>query len=238
MVGHLKILEELQDIQMPEEISDYMPRKLNFEHPFEVIIPDRNEWESCNPKHEKNAMIWYTDGSKSEKGVGIGIHGPKYGLSKALGTTPTVFQAEIHAIETCAAEGTKRGLTSAKVFILSDSQAALKALCSNTCESRLTWECLNTIKGLAHKNTVTLMWVPGHEGIEGNEIADKLAKQGAQSSFIGPEPFCGLSNGVLRKRFKEWEDKEKSLYWRNTTGQKQAKKFITHSEYKLVPRTK
>ena len=32
---------------------------------------------------------------------------------------------------------------------------------------------------LGEKNKVTVAWIPGHRGFEGNELADKLAKEGA-----------------------------------------------------------
>jgi hypothetical protein len=37
--------------------------------------------------------------------------------------------------------------------------------------------------------------VPGHRGIEGNEIANQLARKGSQHPFIGPEPV----NSVLER---------------------------------------
>jgi hypothetical protein len=52
---------------------------------------------------------------------------------------------------------------------------------------------------LANHNRVQLVWVPGHEGIAGNETANQLAKTGSEYPFIGPEPACGISKGVAKK---------------------------------------
>jgi ribonuclease HI len=46
---------------------------------------------------------------------------------------------------------------------------------------------------MAEHNRVQLIWMPGHEGIEGNEVADQLAKLGSECPFIEPEPACGIS---------------------------------------------
>jgi ribonuclease HI len=57
---------------------------------------------------------------------------------------------------------------------------------------------------LAKHNRVQLTWVPGHEGIAGNETADQLAEVGAEHPFIGPEPACGISTGVATKAIRDW----------------------------------
>jgi hypothetical protein len=51
---------------------------------------------------------------------------------------------------------------------------------------------------LAEHNRIQLVWVPGHMGIDGNEIADQLARQGFSHSLIGPEPALGISAKVAR----------------------------------------
>ena len=53
--------------------------KYNFDIPFKIIIPMRNEWETGEIHPEHDAIIWYTDGSKTKAGVGAGAYctGPK-----------------------------------------------------------------------------------------------------------------------------------------------------------------
>jgi ribonuclease HI len=63
-----------------------------------------------------------------------------------------------------------------RILIFSDSQAALKAINNPKVTSRLVVECMDALSELAERNEVTLMWVPGHSGILGNEKADELAR--------------------------------------------------------------
>jgi hypothetical protein len=54
---------------------------------------------------------------------------------------------------------------------------------------------LDALSALASHNEVTLMWVPGHCGILGNEKADELARQGAAKPLLGP--YLGVRQGKL-----------------------------------------
>jgi ribonuclease HI len=97
-------------------------------------------------------------------------------------------------------ENLDRNYRNRNIYILSDSQAALKALVKHQINSKLVWNCHQTLIKLAKHNMVQLIWVPGHEGIAGNETADQLAKTGAEHPFIGPHPACGISMGVARRK--------------------------------------
>jgi ribonuclease HI len=91
-----------------------------------------------------------------------------------LGKFATVFQTEIYAIFHCACENIRRAYRNKRILISSESQAALKALSGPKVMSRLVAECLDALSELAFLNEVTLVWVPGHCGIFGNEEADNL----------------------------------------------------------------
>ena len=88
-----------------------------------------------------------------------------------MGTFATVFQTEIYAILQCACENIRRAYKNKWILIFSDSQTALKALSSPKVTSGLVAECLDALCALASLNEVTLIWVPGHRDILGNEEA-------------------------------------------------------------------
>jgi hypothetical protein len=56
-------------------------------------------------------------------------HGTRRKLSFSLGKYTTVFQAEVYAFKACAVENLDRDYRNRNVYIPSDSQAAIKALC-------------------------------------------------------------------------------------------------------------
>ncbi|XP_066908437.1 uncharacterized protein [Halyomorpha halys] len=103
---------------------------------------------------------------------------------------------------------------------------------SYTIKSGLVWNCLERLKELARGNKLTLMWTPGHEGIEGNEMADSLARKGSEMMLTGPEPYCNISGSAIGKVVNSWEQKQKETYWTLKPGMKQSKLFIKISEEK------
>lgn len=74
-----------------------------------------------------------------------------------------------------------------KMYRIFDSQAAFENLGSNFCESKMTWDYKQTLNKLTTCNSVTLMGVLDHNGIEENEEANKHAKQSAKTSFLKPK---------------------------------------------------
>jgi hypothetical protein len=73
-----------------------------------------------------------------------------------------------------------------------------------------------------------LIWVPGHAGVRGNEIADRLARSGSGQRFIGPEPVLGVSRQNIRRKIKSWIGKQHLALWRGPCGtQRQARELIS-----------
>jgi hypothetical protein len=120
----------------------------------------------------------------------------------------------MYAINVCARICLNlEGVSGKHIYILSDSQAALRALKAHTFSSKLEAECLEILKRLTRRCLVTLIGVPGHigiEGIEGNEIADQLANKGAETFFIGPEPFFGFNGSKYKRELAGWMNRRKS----------------------------
>lgn len=75
-------------------------------------------------------------------------------------------------------------------------------------------------------HTVGVFWVPGHSGVRGNEITDKLTRDNIVHQSFGPEPDLGVSRQNMRK-IKCWIDNQHMVMWRGLfSTQRQAEKLI------------
>lgn len=79
---------------------------------------------------------------------------------------------------------------------------------------------------LAETNSVTLKWVPGHSGIEGNTKADLLAKKGSEQRLVGPEPSCGIAYETARATVRELLRQQHNSHWSEVFGLRQSRLFI------------
>ena len=74
--------------------------------------------------------------------------------------------------------------------------------------SKPVGDCHQFLVKLAEHNRVQLMWVPGHMGIDGNEIADYLAIEGSSHPLIGSEPARGISAKVAMGVISNWTSRK------------------------------
>jgi hypothetical protein len=93
--------------------------------------------------------------------------------------------------------------------------------------SGLVAEYLDALSALASLNEVTLIWVPGHCGILGNEEPDKLARQASDKPLLGPEPALGIPKCSAREEIKNWTENQYYSAWRGLPGRRHGKLFIS-----------
>ena len=102
--------------------------------------------------------------------------------------------AELHGLREALADSVSRhdahGCCPPRyIYLFIDNQYALNVstgkLKSNA-HRPLIANIIELITFLRQRSHLTISWVPGHADIEGNEVADKLAKQGALACSPGP----------------------------------------------------
>jgi ribonuclease HI len=140
----------------------------------------------------------------------------------------TVFQAEVLAIKE-AAGFIRSNLDAKYVKILSDSQAALLALASNTVNSRGVLDTMKELEHLSLNGTVVrLAWVKAHVGLEGNELADSAAKLGGLDEMGTNRkvqllrPLSSLKADISTAIRDEWGNR-----WLATDKYRMTKQFLT-----------
>lgn len=199
-----------------------------FEKKYLLHIPTREDWEtSLSTGGNPDCHTFYTDGSLTEYGSGAGVYSRNLIMkSYPLGKFATVFQSEIFAIIEAVSFARNQEWCGQEVRICTDSQAAILALENPLCNSKLVKKCKTELNQLSSLNRVTVTWVPGHQGFEGNEIADQLARVGSKTRLWGAELPFGLSKSLLYSFINEHLVSKHSMSWKNSFDCKQSKLFL------------
>lgn len=132
-------------------------------------------------KQYRKSFRIYTDASKIQNNVGIAVVSNKdiycYKLSSEYTSCDAEAVAILRALDYALAENYNDYL------ILSDSLSTLTCIQNTNTSSDVINSILYLIQAHQLKgNLISILWIPGHNSIEGNEKADKLAKKIATSS--------------------------------------------------------
>nr|CAI5848800.1 unnamed protein product [Callosobruchus analis] len=133
-------------------------------------------------EHHSAAQVIYTDGSKNDSGVGCAIAVDSASYSWSMSPKASVYAAEQYAIWQ-AILYCEMVVSVRDIVIVSDSLSALTSLRNASLKDPLVQMILAALKVLEeNKKNIFFVWVPGHCGVPGNELADRAARQAATPS--------------------------------------------------------
>lgn len=128
-----------------------------------------------------NAVHIFTDGSKQDESVGCAIVTRNFELSRKLQSESSIFTAELLAVYD-AAVYVRDSPTEGSFVVFSDSQSAIMSVESYNSSHPIVCKILSVILEIINQpKSICICWVPGHTGVEGNELADSAANRAAVS---------------------------------------------------------
>lgn len=150
------------------------------------------------------STFYFTDGSAHDNMIGSAAVGPNFRFSVRLPDYTTVFSAEVYAIKRVMLHIRDSHIPQAT--ICTDSKSSIQALMrTNDFTHPGVFEIHQLVLSLDFDQHVTFLWIPGHCGIAGNDLADALAKEGASLPAPIVEPLA-LSDvlHLLNVRYAEY----------------------------------
>ena len=167
-------------------------------------------------KHSSDVEL-YTDGSKSALGVGAGVavvstENRTMQIRRKLHNSASIFTAELYAIKTALISiKTSRNVS---CVVYTDSRSAVQAIKGHS-TSKLVLDIEEVLLILYRRGIqVVFCWVPSHVGIEGNELADKAAKDAIDQARVQLQeiPVADVKSFIKKKVYEKW-----TAHWEEKT---------------------
>lgn len=194
----------------------------------------------------RNSTHIYTDASKINERAAIGVYVQIEKLKTAMRVTDNVsiYTAELTAIK-WSLEWMARPDGPKEMALFTDSYSSILSLknSANASKSALVASVLTIISNIQKSDRkISLIWVPSHIGIPGNEIADGLAKEAIKQPEIQidiPPELADLKRVIRREVMTEWQARwnsapESRHYWSLETKISNRIKFASTNRKKEV----
>ncbi len=205
--GLVKSIYNIVDLTSLETIKHYYFTPWDKEIPYLIKISKLSKEEEAkahlaylNSITLTNTTSIYTDGSQTPEGSGIGYGFAVYNhnsflvpktpvfINKGnLGNLELVYNGELEAVTKAIEYASSIAKEGDTFNIFSDNQAVilrLKTPSDNPGQNQQIRAILASKTINSRKASISIIWVPGHTDIIGNETADKLAKQATKLAPI------------------------------------------------------
>ena len=169
-------------------------------------------------------LLFFTDGSKIQESCSCAIYCPKLNITRKfkLNKNLSIFTAETIAVNKAVEMAIS--FLPKKSIIITDSLSVIKSF-----ENIHTKNCY--IKDIQKnvvlaKYKIKLLWVPSHSSIQGNEMADRLAREAHLEQIIynfdlDKEFLKQLYTNLKKNIIDKWQNSGKSMVSMNRNLEKQ-----------------
>ena len=174
--------------------NDHLPSK----HTIDTSVLYNLTVASMTDIIQPHDHIYYTDGSVSDGRVAAAFTYLGHPTLIRLNDTASIMQAELTAIHASLQHGLQ---SPSRCAVFSDDKSALQALLQHRPSDNL--HILRGIWDAASRLSTPhlIAWIPSHIGIEGNEAADRAARQALMKPYI--DKYLPMSKSRTRRTIKQ-----------------------------------
>ncbi|APA14489.1 hypothetical protein SS1G_06411 [Sclerotinia sclerotiorum 1980 UF-70] len=164
----------------------------------------------------KNTITIYTDASSTLEGIGVGIgivvilpNGRNsYQETINIGVNQLVYNGELLGVTKAIEYANSIAQPGNKFKIYSDNQAGLFRLKtpSDSPGQSCQIKAIKAAEAIQNKGAeISLNWVPGHTSVQGNELADSLAKEATKIPSSSHETsYASIGMDIKRMKSENW----------------------------------